>query len=369
MNVIFYVPYDFSERKSGSSVRPYFFKKAFENNKKVCVYCISGSADKRKEKIIEVKKAVSEGVKFEFVYFECATFPIFICGGKNKALCMDSRFLLYCHRKGIKQFTYYRDMHWRYSYIGGRTVLPLYLLYYIELFFMKYLSVFFYTPSDLFLRNLPVKFKNAGELCPGTHVVQNNHDNKTASHAKINFVFSGGISSQFTSIVVVLEVVKKIQDVELHICTRQQEWESTTEFHGIVGNNTKIHYLSGDLLSCLLNECDIGIMLMRPCEYLKLAQPIKLYEYVSHGLPIIASEGTLAGDVVRDAKIGWTIPYSEEALSDLIRDLIRNPDIIADARKNVVVFAEKNRWSARVEQVLSDYKRLVVKNQCESMDK
>ena len=97
-------------------------------------------------------------------------------------------------------------------------------------------------------------------------------------------------------------------------------------------------------------------MFVKPDQYRTFAAPIKLYEYLGEGKPIIASKGTLVGKFVEENNIGWAIEYTSGALVDLLKNLQSEPEKVKSAQLRVKALAEKNTWDARVKTVINDFR-------------
>ena len=90
---------------------------------------------------------------------------------------------------------------------------------------------------------------------------------------------------------------------------------------------------------------------MAPHEYRDFAAPLKLFEYIGNGKPIIATQNTFVGDVVSRDQIGWTVKASVDEFVTLLTDLVEHPDHVESARDNVMAARDQHTWPARVEQL------------------
>ncbi len=116
------------------------------------------------------------------------------------------------------------------------------------------------------------------------------------------------------------------------ICTREAEWAANEHrYSDVLGPRTRVVHRSGAELEPLYADAHIGSLLMEPIEYREFAAPLKLYEYLGHGKPIVATAGTLAGDFVEENGIGWAIPYTAGALTALLDELSASPDALRAA--------------------------------------
>jgi glycosyltransferase involved in cell wall biosynthesis len=114
---------------------------------------------------------------------------------------------------------------------------------------------------------------------------------------------------------------------------------------------TTVVHASGAELEPLFDEADMGCLFLEPISYREFAAPLKLYEYLGHGKPIIATQGTLAGDFVEENGIGWAIPYQASALVDLLVDLQKNPHKLQEKVERTLQVRADHTWDARARQV------------------
>jgi glycosyltransferase involved in cell wall biosynthesis len=148
-----------------------------------------------------------------------------------------------------------------------------------------------------------------------------------------------------------LEAFKECPNATLALCTRQDEWTAwlAANRQTTVPANVVVYHVGGDALESVYAGCNAASLFLPPSEYRSFAAPFKLFEYVGHGLPVIASEGTMAGQVVKDNDIGWCLPHSVPALRDLLGHLTVQE--ILEARQRVERFQEANLWTERARQV------------------
>jgi hypothetical protein len=81
---------------------------------------------------------------------------------------------------------------------------------------------------------------------------------------------------------------------------------------------------------------------------------VKLYEYIGQAKPIIATRGALAGEVVEKNGLGWTLPYSSEALIDLLSKIRETPGALNEVTEKMRVVAVEHTWQARAQKVIED---------------
>ena len=91
------------------------------------------------------------------------------------------------------------------------------------------------------------------------------------------------------------------------------------------------------------------------------SQPVKLYEYMTAGLPVIASDFPYWRRIVDEAGCGLLVdPKDPEAIADAIEWLWRNPEEAEEMGKRgrEAVFARYN-WRAEVPKLLGLYEEIL----------
>lgn len=114
-------------------------------------------------------------------------------------------------------------------------------------------------------------------------------------------------------------------------------------------------------ISDLLSECVAGVVALHPTQAFIESQPLKMFEYMAAGLPVIASDFPLWRDIVERHECGLLIdPQDPQAIAGAIRWVVENPEEAAKmgARGQAAVQNTYN-WSAEESKLLELYKRLI----------
>ncbi len=98
--------------------------------------------------------------------------------------------------------------------------------------------------------------------------------------------------------------------------SRQPGWEDVRE----------LGFLSRRDIAAVLTQARMGLVLLHPRpEYLE-SQPLKLFEYLAAGLPVIASDFPLWHSIVTRAECGLLVdPLDPDAIASAIRFLLEHP--------------------------------------------
>ncbi|MBE0471797.1 MAG: glycosyltransferase [Methyloprofundus sp.] len=325
---------------------------------------VAGYSPERKKLIKQIKQNIKNGVKYDFVYSESSTMPTVLTDKHHLPLnpFLDFGFFGFCKKQGIPIGLFYRDIYWLFdeyyknlNFFKSRFAK---LFYYYDLFFYKKTLTKLYLPSMKMGEYIPIVNRAVhSPLPPGHTQLQPNQLSKTprSENTKLKLFYVGGLSNHY-QMHILFEVLTRFPDIEFTLCTREQEWLSQKSEYPAQSPNIKVVHKSGEEMTNLLIESDIVSLFVKPQKYREFAAPVKLYEYLGHAKPIIASTGTLAGEFVKDNGIGWTIDYDAESLAKLLRQLITSPVMINKIAGNMRHVSEAHTWQARATQVANELK-------------
>jgi glycosyltransferase involved in cell wall biosynthesis len=103
-------------------------------------------------------------------------------------------------------------------------------------------------------------------------------------------------------------------------------------------------------------ECEMGLMLIQPvCRSYELTLPNKLFEYAAAGLPILASDLPVIGEVVRSEGIGEVVPAEDVEQIAHAMERVADHDVNVQLRQRVVAFAERETWDRERAVLASAY--------------
>jgi glycosyltransferase involved in cell wall biosynthesis len=132
---------------------------------------------------------------------------------------------------------------------------------------------------------------------------------------------------------------------------RYQGWDAVSEC-GIVDRQG---------VSDILSRSYSGLVTLHQVPNFVNSQPIKMFEYMSAGVPVIASNFPLWREVVEGNQCGICVdPNDPEAISAAIRHLRDNPEEVTRLGKNGRLAVEsKYRWDHEEGKLLALYKSLL----------
>jgi hypothetical protein len=350
-----------AERPSGSQIRPLKIINGFKSiGYEVDV--ISGYGEERKLQINSIKDKIKSGVKYDFVYSESSTEPTLLTEKNHIPThpLLDFSFLNFCRKRGLKIGLFYRDVYWKFD-IYKQMVKPAkravaIFNYKYDLYKYKRLLDVFYLPSIIMYDYIPFKFEGKIEELPPAADL--GHEDRTCSreiaHENLKIFYVGGISSLY-NLELLFEAVKDTENIELTVCCREKEWESSKGiYEKFLNDRIKIIHKSGKDLEPYFENADICSLFFEPNEYRSFAMPVKLFEYISYKKPILSNIETATGDFVEKNNIGWNVEYSKEKLISCLKAIQNSPEELERKKKNVEAILQDNTWEARARKVASD---------------
>lgn len=110
-----------------------------------------------------------------------------------------------------------------------------------------------------------------------------------------------------------------------------------------------------------LREGDIGLVCLHPVPRYMVALPVKLFEYMAAGLPVIASDFPLWKEIVEGNQCGLCAnPLDPQAIATAVEYLIAHPDEARRMGENGrQAVEEKYNWERESEKLLALYDKLL----------
>jgi glycosyltransferase involved in cell wall biosynthesis len=117
-------------------------------------------------------------------------------------------------------------------------------------------------------------------------------------------------------------------------------------------------WLPRDGVAAVLREARVGLLVLHPVAAHLESLPIKLFEYMAAGIPVVASDFPLWRELVDDAGV-LVDPYDVGAIATAVDALLADPGRAEElgARGRELV-ASRYAWEAEAERLLSLYERL-----------
>jgi len=141
-------------------------------------------------------------------------------------------------------------------------------------------------------------------------------------------------------------------DLEL-VCREDEYMARRSIFEKYAGTEwLHIHHLWGESLAQLYHRSDIALIPIRKNAYNDMAMPVKLFEYLSYGLPVVATNCTEVADFVQRNGIGIVVQDNPLSLAEGVLRIAQGQDLYCELKHNVKQTLENgNQWTDRAAQV------------------
>ncbi|GGI96893.1 glycosyltransferase family 4 protein [Halopseudomonas pertucinogena] len=138
------------------------------------------------------------------------------------------------------------------------------------------------------------------------------------------------------------------KDLQLKI-SQMPEWEQV-EYVG---------YLDRDGVCDVYRRSVAGLVALHPIQNYLEALPVKMFEYMGAGLPVIASNIPLWVDIVEKERCGFCVdPYSPEEIAKAVSFFISNPtEARAMGEKGRKAVLSKYNWGLEEEKLIDFYRK------------
>ena len=363
---LLYLPYELPEHGLGPiHIRPKKMVKAFQELG-YDVLLISGSCSERKRMIQNVKQRIASGLRYEFLYTESSIKPTLLAEEKHlfpTHPLMDFHFFRYIKRHGIKIGIFYRDIVWKFDYFWAdypwwRKQLFL-ACYRYDIRQYEKLIDRFYLPSlkmaDM-IGSRKLK-KLSSLLIPGAEnlpVQPKDCIHRDFAQKPLHIFYAGSIHQHYC-LTELLKAVTRTEHCVMTLCCREGSWlEEKAKLEPYMDDSIRVIHKHNDELEPYYQEADIGALLYENNDCMRFAMPFKSFEYLAHELPAIATEHTAIGDFIQANGNGWVIPYSAEAACELLREIIRRPELLNEMRQRCVQVKREHLWSCRAKMIEQD---------------
>lgn len=366
---IFHYPAPLQDKAGvGSALRPYQMMNAFRELG-YAVEVVAGYSKERKEKIKQVKENIQKGVVYDFVYAENVNDPFMFSDADHlpRRPFLDFRFFKFCKKNNIPVGMFYRDVYWKFP-IFKESTNPIQRLFlkagyaFEEKRLAKALSLLFLPTRRMHKYVLP-EFP-AFPLPPGgvysPEILAQKAANTPVKDGVLRVFYVGSLSDLYDN-KLLFGAVQDTPGVELTVCTHKGQWEKVKgEYAPLMCERIRIVHQSGDQLIARYLEADLSAYCLKKCEYLDFAMPIKVFEAIRYGTPLLVADIHEIGKLVEGENLGWTTGNTRESIAQTLAFLRDTPNEVAARTAKVVAAAGEHTWVNRAKaaaEALTEYKR------------
>ncbi len=364
--MIFHAAYPLNpDATAASGIRPVRMRQAFVDAG-FDVIDITGYARERRARWDECRTAIERGeVSVDFLYSENATIPPSFTEPKHVPLRLglDRGIFRWCREHAIPTSVFYRDVFWRFPEYDARIKPPvrnvMKWLYRHEIATYNRFADVVFVPTVEMARFIPdlnapkiVALPPGGAQDVASPTATRDDSDAPDSAPDLSILYVGGIGGHY----LLHELGHALGDVDgvtLTLCTSQSGWSSQQGDYPEItrAGNVRVVHESGAGLAPLYRSADVCSIVVDADDYWDFAAPVKLYEYIAQGKPIVASAGTHVARVVNDLGVGWVVEANRDAIRAVLEFLRDHPDEVEAKRRRCELIRADHTWVARARQV------------------
>lgn len=217
--------------------------------------------------------------------------------------------------------------------------------------------------AEKFNRFNPVVIHNYPDL----HMLPDSSSTEHNENKKV-IIYIGGISRIRGAVEMIraLEYIDNVEDLKLLLIGKfeSQELENELKKMPSYSRVSFLGWLQPLEVYKYLKKASVGLVCLHPEPRYILALPVKLFEYMAVGLPVIASNFPLWREIVEGNNCGICVnPLDPKEIADAIKYILEHPDearkMGENGRKAVL---EKYNWEKEGEKLVELYKELLTIN-------
>ena len=332
------------------------------------VFDLTGSGMERVRKARELHRKLKAERGQAIVYSESVNVPPALTWLRRGPLRMgfDYHLLQDLHDRGIPIGLFYRDIHWLFERTKAAGIRSYIKNLCIPFFGRQELQAYEKSVDVLFLPNvrmathLPCSFLQSEirSLPPGGEARPLVTRDKAAG-APIDLLFVGNIAPPVYDLRRFFSAVDENELLRLQVITRERALRD----HGDLYKFDRFHRIAvahaqGSELDAYYHKADIALCVWEDSDYHEFVMPVKVFEAISFGLPIIVSAGSdVLAEFIQRNRAGWVVSGVDE-FSQLLCRLAAHPEEIEGRRRNVEVLRVRHTWEARAREVVETLRNI-----------
>lgn len=350
--VLLYITFiDFGKMESGSSVRPHKMYEAF-SSLGIEIKLLEGKQNNRrlrKQRIREIDRWLDSNQP-DFCYIEPPSGPMF-----NYA---DLRLIKKIHQKGIPIGFFYRDMFWKFPQIWNIAWWKKIILIVMHKrdirYIAKYCNVVYFANTSALQYFPKIKFQKVSFLPPGGEGKALDYCGKEINTS----IFVGGTTEAYGAkkLIQAFELLNAESFVSKLIIVTSKE--NLKLLQGLNFENYSwlkiVHTFDRRELEKLYSEARLAIIPFKKQIYMDLASPIKLFEYLGYGIPVVSTNCREIEKVINKYNCGIICEDSAEAIAENVEAFFTDEKMMKKLTENAIEAGKSNTWKMRAQKVVDD---------------
>jgi glycosyltransferase involved in cell wall biosynthesis len=173
--------------------------------------------------------------------------------------------------------------------------------------------------------------------------------------------YIGGIA-KIRGIKEMVRAMEYVQEIKLNLAGKfsEKDIEGIVKSYNGWSNVNELGFLNRVEINSVLAQSKVGLVTLYPVINYLDALPVKMFEYMSSSIPVVASDFPLWREIVENNECGLCVdPLNPKAIGKAIQYLINNPDQAERMGKNGrKAVEEKYNWTIEEQKLLRLYEAL-----------
>jgi glycosyltransferase involved in cell wall biosynthesis len=355
-SIIYHYPYSIRKKlDSGSQVHVTGMLEGFRQLQ-YDVAEVSGPPSQRSRAITRLREEISTGRRFDFLFAWAPVSPMLRYEQNFLHPFLDFSFFRWCKNQSVPIGLFYGDVHWRFDHFKKHVPvlkrIPMILLFWYDwIGYLQWVDHLF-LPSLRMRAALPTRWPEdrVTELLPGCHPSPVARQPQSPS-GQLELLYVGGVVPPLYDLKPMFDAIEELDGVSLTVCCRPFEWERFQAYYGPI-DSARIHIVHayGKELETYYARADLFGLFWRANPYWNTTMPVKVFEAIGFGVPIVTTDGTVASRFVAQEDIGWVGSTIDE-FRELVKHLMAQPWLIEEKRRRVETVRQSSTWQMRAQMV------------------
>lgn len=210
-----------------------------------------------------------------------------------------------------------------------------------------------YNPNSVSIHNFPITNELISDVLPSSEQTM-----------KKSVIYIGGITKLrgIEEMVEAMELVNQTSPIPLTLAGKFSPESLEEEIKRKNGWQYVNHvgWLSREEVKHHLGQAFVGLVILRPEPRYMVSYPIKLFEYMSAGIPVIASNFPVWREIIEDSKCGICVdPLNPKEIADAILWFNEHPEEAKQLGKNGrEAILKKYSWENEAARLTDLYKKI-----------
>lgn len=167
-----------------------------------------------------------------------------------------------------------------------------------------------------------------------------------------NFIVYAGSMDEWAGLRLVIKAFPSIKDkfpwIKMKIIGAGEEknaLEKLSKSLSIQNNVVFTGRLEYDQMAATLCHCYLGLAMFKPGKAAAYASPLKIFDYMAAGLPIIATDIGDIGRLVKESNSGIAVKWNSKAFIGAAEEILAKPKLWSKFHDNGLEYVKKYDWS------------------------